>query len=185
MLAPDVIDDDTDDDSRPLQELRRLIGGTCVACHQPYTPWEALSSIAMGFKTAPRCLTCLARGFHRDVAGFNAELQAYMQRRACYRRAWESIEQLMTPTHSDSQPAETATMTPNDPVPTIDWDAGDLGCGDLVLALRLRLKALPSGASLTLRATDAAAPEDLPAWCSLTGNVLVSAQHPIYTIRRF
>jgi tRNA 2-thiouridine synthesizing protein A len=73
-------------------------------------------------------------------------------------------------------------LTP--PEPAAEWDAGDLGCGDLVLALRVRLVALPPGAVLKIRATDPAAPEDLPAWCRMTGHPLVSADHPIYLIRR-
>ena len=64
------------------------------------------------------------------------------------------------------------------------WDAGDIGCGELVLALRARLLALAPGGVIRVRATDPAAPEDLPAWCRLTGHLLVSADHPTYLIRR-
>jgi tRNA 2-thiouridine synthesizing protein A len=53
-----------------------------------------------------------------------------------------------------------------------EWDAGDLGCGPLVLALRNRLRAMP-GRVLKLRALDPGAPEDLPAWCRLTNNELI------------
>ncbi|HEY1191951.1 MAG TPA: sulfurtransferase TusA family protein [Gemmata sp.] len=65
-----------------------------------------------------------------------------------------------------------------------DWDAGDLGCGELVMLLRMRLLPLAPGALFTLRATDPAAPEDIPAWCRLTRHALVSAEHPIYIIKR-
>ena len=44
--------------------------------------------------------------------------------------------------------------------------------------------ALPAGAVLTVTATDPAAPEDLPAWCRLTGHALLTADHPTYRIRR-
>mgnify|MGYP002622357803 CR=1 FL=1 len=64
------------------------------------------------------------------------------------------------------------------------WDAGDMGCGDLVLELRLKLKAMAPGAVLKVTATDPGAPEDLPAWCRLTGNPLVEARHPHYWIKR-
>jgi tRNA 2-thiouridine synthesizing protein A len=37
---------------------------------------------------------------------------------------------------------------------------------------------------LRVRATDPAAPLDLPAWCRLTRHALVAADHPHYTIRR-
>jgi tRNA 2-thiouridine synthesizing protein A len=65
-----------------------------------------------------------------------------------------------------------------------EWDAGEMGCGELVVELRARLRALPAGATLRLRALDAGAPEDIPAWCSLTGNALVSAVPPTYWIQR-
>ena len=64
------------------------------------------------------------------------------------------------------------------------WDAGDLGCGDLVLQLRFRMEALAPGAVLRLTALDAGAPADLPAWCRLTGHTLLAADHPVYLIRR-
>lgn len=64
------------------------------------------------------------------------------------------------------------------------WDAGDLGCGDLVLQLRFRIETLEPGAVLRLVALDPGARADLPAWCRLTGHVLVAAEHPVYFIRR-
>ena len=67
-----------------------------------------------------------------------------------------------------------------------DWDAGDLGCGELVLHLRFKLKAMPPGRVIRVRATDPGAPADLPAWCRLTGETLLGcdpAQH-LYFIRR-
>jgi tRNA 2-thiouridine synthesizing protein A len=64
------------------------------------------------------------------------------------------------------------------------WDAGDMGCGDLVLALRNRLSALTPGGVLKVTAFDPAAPEDLPAWCRLTGHRLLHAHHPEFYIMR-
>ena len=65
-----------------------------------------------------------------------------------------------------------------------EWDAGDMGCGDLVLELRARVEVLGPGRVLRLTARDPGAPADIPAWCRMTGHALVSAQHPIYLIRR-
>lgn len=65
-----------------------------------------------------------------------------------------------------------------------EWDAGGMGCGDLVLQLRLRLRALGPGEVLLLTALDPGAPEDVPAWCGLTGHALVGSEHPRYWIRR-
>ena len=65
-----------------------------------------------------------------------------------------------------------------------EWDAGDLGCGDLVIDLRIRLRGLAPGARLRVIARDPGAPADIPAWCRLTGNALESADHPVYVIRK-
>jgi tRNA 2-thiouridine synthesizing protein A len=64
------------------------------------------------------------------------------------------------------------------------WDAGDVGCGELVLELRTRLARLQPGQVLQLIARDPGAPADVPAWSRLTGNPLVWARHPVYHIRR-
>lgn len=64
------------------------------------------------------------------------------------------------------------------------FDAGAKGCGELVFDLMMRLRALAPGQVLHLVTTDLGAPEDLPAWCRLTGNALVRADHPDYFIRR-
>jgi tRNA 2-thiouridine synthesizing protein A len=53
------------------------------------------------------------------------------------------------------------------------WHAGELGCGDLVLELRMRCKSAP-GKVFKVIALDAGASADIPAWCSMTGNPLLS-----------
>ncbi len=68
--------------------------------------------------------------------------------------------------------------------PDETWDAGDMGCGELVVTLMLRLRSMRPGQVLMLRATDLGAPHDIPAWCRMTGNPLLLAQHPHYFIRR-
>lgn len=64
------------------------------------------------------------------------------------------------------------------------WDAGDMGCGELVIELRTKMRALAPSEVLHLIARDPGALEDLPAWCGLTGHALVHAAHPTYYIRR-
>jgi tRNA 2-thiouridine synthesizing protein A len=54
-----------------------------------------------------------------------------------------------------------------------EWDAGDLGCGELVIELRFRLKAMQPGEVIRVHATDTGAPADLPAWCRMTRDILV------------
>ncbi len=70
------------------------------------------------------------------------------------------------------------------PIPDDEWDAGDLGCGELVLELRWRFERLKRGQILKLTARDPGAPAEIPAWCRLTGQTLVGRHHPIYLIRR-
>lgn len=53
------------------------------------------------------------------------------------------------------------------------WDAGFMGCGELVIELRARLKEMP-GKVLRLVAHDAGADEDIPAWCRMTRNSLIA-----------
>jgi tRNA 2-thiouridine synthesizing protein A len=65
-----------------------------------------------------------------------------------------------------------------------EWNAGDLGCGELVLELRHRLQAMRPGQVLRLEARDPGAPADIPAWCRLTGHILVAEAHPVYLIQR-
>lgn len=75
-----------------------------------------------------------------------------------------------------------------DPEPAIEpsafWDAGEMGCGELIVLLRKRIAALAPGQVLRVIARDPGAPEDLPAWSRLTGNRLVRAEHPVYEFAR-
>lgn len=52
------------------------------------------------------------------------------------------------------------------------WDAGDLACGHLLIALRNRLRTMPGGV-LEVIARDPGAREDMPVWCRLSGNELI------------
>ena len=68
--------------------------------------------------------------------------------------------------------------------PGAEWNAGELGCGELVLELRHRLTSMKPGEVFKLVARDAGAPADIPAWCRMTGHTLLSTQHPEYFIQR-
>ncbi len=65
-----------------------------------------------------------------------------------------------------------------------EWNAGDMGCGELVMLLARKMQELEAEEVLCLTATDAGAKEDLPAWCGMTGNELIQAAHPQYWIKR-
>ena len=63
-----------------------------------------------------------------------------------------------------------------------EWDAGHMGCGEVIILLRMRMQKLEAGEVLKLTAYDPGAPVDLPAWCRMTGRRMVRAAHPFYWI---
>lgn len=69
-------------------------------------------------------------------------------------------------------------------IPDKEWDAGNKGCGEIVMVLRIVMQSLAPGAVLKLIAHDAGVPEDLPAWCRMTGHTLLQSRHPEYWIQR-
>lgn len=59
--------------------------------------------------------------------------------------------------------------------PDVSFDGGDLDCGNgLLLLIRRHIDPLPRGGLLEIRSTEISVDEDLPAWCRMTGNELVS-----------
>ncbi len=59
--------------------------------------------------------------------------------------------------------------------PDVSFDGGDLDCGNgLLLLIRKHIDPLPRGGLLEIRSTEISVDEDLPAWCRLTSNELVS-----------
>ena len=65
-----------------------------------------------------------------------------------------------------------------------EWDAGELGCGELVLELKQRMDRMRPDQVIKVTALDPGAPADMPAWCRLTGNTLLRQAHPVYLIQR-
>ena len=177
--------DDADESAEAgatLREFRRLFGGACTDCACRYSPQDAVRNIALGFKNAPRCSLCLGKRLERDVTELHAQLHEYIKRKACYWQAWQEAERCEQ--IPDAANISVPVVAIESPIATGDWDAGDMACGELVLALRLRLANLSAGCLLNVRATDPAAPEDIPAWCRMCGHTLVSANHPMYVIQR-
>ncbi|MBI2922170.1 MAG: sulfurtransferase TusA family protein [Planctomycetes bacterium] len=123
------------------------------------------------------------------------ELLAHVRRRPCFSAGWKwaSENERGNPAEPEclwrDVPAAATAASPSAgssdaPPHDEDWDAGELGCGDLVLELRGRVMGLRPGQVLRINARDPGAPEDLPSWCRLTGHALVAAKHPLYWIRR-
>ena len=85
--------------------------------------------------------------------------------------------------------AMTSPVSPQQTPPTA-WmwdtlvDGGDLGCGDLILELRLRFAPLVGGTRVLVVARDEGAPVEMPSWCRLTGHRLEQSAHPHYLIQK-
>src|SRR5689334_19375958 len=57
----------------------------------------------------------------------------------------------------------------------VSFDGGDLDCGNgLLLLIRRHIDPLDRGGLLEILSTDTSVKEDLPAWCRMTKNELVS-----------
>jgi len=181
-----------------IRDLERLRASACIRCGQPLCPHQLLMSIALGFKNSLRCLPCLGKSLEYDPARIRDSLWEFIRSRDCYLGAWNWAsraagfpENAMPQTLMafEKKPADTVLPKPVAPSSSemdisATWNAGDMGCGDLVLELRLRLQALRPGEIMQLCARDPGAPEDLPAWCRLTGHTLLRAEHPDYWIKR-
>ena len=70
----------------------------------------------------------------------------------------------------------------------LEYDASGLLCPLPVLRANRKLRELPVGGLLTVRATDPAAEQDFPAYCKQTGHELVSSRREgdtlIFVIRK-
>ena len=197
--------DDLDATPAVLAAVEREIGAPCRGCGTAVCGHEVVASHLLGFKGAPRCHRCLARGLDRAPGEFGVELRARIDHRDCWRAGWRRADELdridaqgrpvceLARAAARAAPQDERKQAMADPSEAggarparadAEWDAGDLGCGDLVLELRIRLKAMQGGQVLRLTARDPGAPHDLPAWCGLTGHALVHADPPTFFIRR-
>lgn len=169
-----------------VAQLQHWTSKPCLACNSSLLAEDVLYSNALGFKTCPKCLSCLAKGMERNQADLKATLLQHIRRRPCLCKAFElSMGALPTQLDCNSNPSNNLALPSTDLPYNADstWNAGDLGCGDLVLLLRGKLRSMLPGELLELTALDPGAPEDIPAWCNMTGNRLVFQQHPLYFIR--
>lgn len=178
----------------------------CAACGGVSIGHDAVLSLLMGHADAVTCIPCLARQHGREISDFLEHARGQVAALACYRAGWchadarldevggwsdarMPIRMRMTGEVPDAQgdgEVERAAVPAPDAFLGADaqWDAGDRGCGELALELKLRLGSLGDGQRLHLVTTDLGAPADIPAWCRLTGNDLVEALPPHFLIAR-
>jgi tRNA 2-thiouridine synthesizing protein A len=188
-----------------LHDLSLMRESRCGGCGSAVCGHETLMSLAMGFKDAPQCRDCLAATMATDRDVLRDHIFAYIKQRPCHYEGWlwanreEGFEpdalpgclwSLTAAPGSEQMPQcpqtdpKRASAADGNSHCDAEWDAGDMGCGDLVLELRMKLRSLKPGQTLKVIARDPGAPADLPAWCRLTENALVASNHPAYWIKR-
>lgn len=202
-------DDIDDDDLSPAELASRtealrvtvaaIAASPCRRCGGPLCGHAALLAVLFGCKDAPRCPDCLASEHREPKSAMVARAGEWIRRKDCFRHVWHeaSLREhgnaaaapscLGAPTLASRPSPTLAAPTdapPLPPAPVATYDAGDLGCGDLVFELRGKLREIGAGEVLRVLARDPAAPVDLPAWCGLTGHTLVRAAHPEYHVQR-
>ncbi|HEY9685182.1 MAG TPA: sulfurtransferase TusA family protein [Oculatellaceae cyanobacterium] len=64
------------------------------------------------------------------------------------------------------------------------YNAGEMGCGELVIELRRLFRNLKTGQVICVTATDPGAVEDIPAWCRMTGHKLIEVTPPQFRIQK-
>lgn len=180
-----------------VAELDRWTGQGCRRCGVSLCGHFVLCSVVLGLKDCPRCPTCLALGLRQPLPELLLRLTEYVQRRECYRTAWTEAcdrEGVARTPHPEClgviqdqerhNLVEDSCMDARETPADEEWDAGTLGCGDLVLQLRHRLRSMAPGQVLRLTAYDPGAAEDLPSWCRMTGHSLIRAVPPVFWIQR-
>ena len=63
------------------------------------------------------------------------------------------------------------------------WDAGESGCGALIIGLKREIQRIQAAELLQVTAPNAGA-ADLLAWCRLTGHTLIASEHPTYVLSK-
>ena len=86
-------------------------------------------------------------------------------------------EQVAHPTSPDTAKEDTLEIARQ-------WEAGETGCGALIVGLKREIHRIQAGELLQVTALDAGAAADIPAWCRLTGHTLVAANHPKYVLKK-
>lgn len=185
---------------RVLKLVRATAGKTCGACDGLMCGHETVFSLVAGYQDGPMCLPCLATVLERDPEPLRDQLVLFVHSKPCLTQGWRMASVLEFGAAVELPPClwpeggaldaiqaheASAVPVPEADAPVDDrWDAGELGCGELVLKLRKRMSDLPSGGVLELIASDPGAPADIPAWCRMTGNPLILNEHPRYHLKR-
>ena len=156
-----------------LCDLSALRESGCSICGTVICGHEALMSLTMGFKDAPKCWSCLAGGLAQEREALRDHLLAHIVNRVCFHEGWlwanreEGFEPdkrpgCLWPTTATHGIGKTQRLPDSREAPMFDedsghdaeWDAGDMACGDLVLELRIRMQTVKPGQVLKVVAKD-------------------------------
>ena len=66
----------------------------------------------------------------------------------------------------------------------LDYDAGETGCGELLLDLKVFFRDLEPGTVVRVKTYDSGAPNDLQAWCRMREHTVLKVDPPYVTIRK-
>jgi len=61
----------------------------------------------------------------------------------------------------------------NDNKSDVVYDAGEAGCGELLMNVFLQVKKMAVGETIHVTSYDLGAKEDIPAWCRMQGHTLL------------
>jgi hypothetical protein len=71
-----------------LFDLKNICEKRCASCGGTICGHEALMSLIMGFKAAPRCWTCLAEALGHGKESLRDRMASLIAGRACYKEGW-------------------------------------------------------------------------------------------------
>ncbi len=197
-----AVDDEVETSSALERALALLQGSDCKRCGKHLCGHEYVLAVLLGTRHTPRCRDCTASEMNEAAPALSERALQWILRRDCYKEAWRAASaeegfgrvdrpQCLFSSSPSEDPAASDLMTEHctegaakEPPHDTSLDAGNLGCGDLVLRLRNEMKQLAPGTVVLVTALDPAAPIDLPAWCGLVGHTLLHQSHPRYWIQR-
>lgn len=94
FLQEPVSDFDSESDQEEASELicrvEAKLGTPCDTCGRSLCLHQLLANSALGTLQQPKCLECLAAGLDQSVTDLANQLLGYVNRRDCYRTAWDS-----------------------------------------------------------------------------------------------
>jgi hypothetical protein len=71
-----------------LCDLKNICENSCANCGGTICGHEALMSLIMGFKKAPRCWSCLAEALGHGKEALRDRMASLIAGRACYNEGW-------------------------------------------------------------------------------------------------